>query len=158
MDPVKIPKMSKAEYDALIHRQYVARIGFGACGEAYVAPFVYVFDHKYLYFLSSKYGRKVEYFNNNPNVSVKIEEYSNDLSAFRFISLQGKLVELQDPSDTRRVREMFAGMIRTRGLSPKVISAFGHPPDDEVEAIVREERSMVWKLVGVQDIVALKNA
>ena len=158
MDPVKIPKMSKTEYDALVHRQYIARIGFGACGGAYVAPFVYVFDGKFLYFLSSRYGRKVLYFKNNPHVSVEIEEYSPDLSEFRFISLQGRLEELQDPGDTRRIREMFIGLIRKRGLSPGVIRAFGHSPEDPVEAIARGERSMVWKLAGVQDIVALKNA
>ena len=36
-------------------------------------------------------------------------------------------------------------------------SAFGYSPQDPVEVIVREERSAVWKLVGVKDIVALRN-
>ena len=46
MDPLKIPKMPKAEYDALIERQYVSRISFGACDHPYIAPFMYVFDKK----------------------------------------------------------------------------------------------------------------
>jgi hypothetical protein len=38
-----------------------------------------------------------------------------------------------------------------------VLTAFGHSPKDRPDAIVSEERTMVWKLVGVKDIVALKN-
>ena len=44
MDPLKIPKMTKAEYDALIERQCISRISFGACEYSYIAPFRYVFD------------------------------------------------------------------------------------------------------------------
>ncbi len=157
MDPVKIPKMPKAEYDALIKRQCVSRIAFGACEQPYIAPFMYVFDGKYLYFLSTKYGRKIEYFAANPKVSVEIEEYAADLSAFTFVSLQGKLEEVQDPAQKTKVREQFADMIVKKRLSPRVLTALGHSPTDRPDVLVREERSAVWKLVGVKDIVALKN-
>jgi uncharacterized protein len=157
MDPVKIPKMPKAEYDALIERQYVSRISFGACEHPYIAPFMYVFDKKYLYFLSTKYGRKMEYFAANPKVSVEIEEYSPDMSAFTFVSLQGLLEEVKDPLQKKKVREQFVKMIAKNRLSPRVLTAFGHNPNDNPDVLVREERSAVWKLVGVKDIVALKN-
>lgn len=157
MDPVRIPQVPREEYDALIRRQYMSRIAFGACEHPYIAPFMYVFDGKYLYFLSTRYGRKMDYFRNNPMVSVEIEEYAPDLSAFSFVSLQGHLEEVQNPSQKKEVREQFVGLIRERNLSPRVLTAFGHPPDDPPEALVREERSMVWKLAGVTDIVALKN-
>jgi len=157
MDPVKIPKMPKAEYDALIERQYVSRISFGACDHPYIAPFMYVFDKKYLYFLSTKYGRKMEYFALNPKVSVEIEEYSPDMSAFTFVSLQGILEEVKDPAQKKKVREQFVKMIAKNRLSPRVLTAFGHNPNDNPNVLVREERSAVWKLVGVKDIVALKN-
>jgi nitroimidazol reductase NimA-like FMN-containing flavoprotein (pyridoxamine 5'-phosphate oxidase superfamily) len=157
MDPEKIPKMPKAEYDALIERQYVSRIAFGACDHPYIAPFMYVFDGKYLYFLSTKYGRKIEFFNNNPRVSVEIEEYAPDLSAFTFVSLQGMLEEVKDPAQKKKVREQFVGMIAKNRLSSRVLTALGHRADDSPEVIVREERSLVWKLIGVKDIVALKN-
>ncbi len=157
LEPVKIPKMPKAEYDSLIKRQYISRIAFGACEHPYIAPFMYVFDGKYIYFLSTKYGRKIEYFKSNPKVSVEIEEYAPDLSAFTFVSLQGFLEEVKAPSQKKNVRELFVSMIRNKGLSPRVLSAFGHSPADPPEAIIREERSLVWKLAGVKDIVALKN-
>ena len=149
--------MPKAEYDALIERQYVSRIAFLGAGHPYIAPFMYVFDKKYLYFLSSNYGRKMKYFAADPQVSVEIEEYAPDLSSFTFVSLQGKLKEVKDPVQKKHVREQFVAMIKKRRLSSEVLAAFGHSPFDPVDIIVREERSAVWQLVGVRDIVALKN-
>lgn len=157
MDPVKIPKIPRDEYDALIGRQFMSRIAFGACDTPYVAPFMYVFDGRYIYFLSTKYGRKMEYFRDNPAVSVEIEEYAPDLSSFAFVSLQGTLEEVADPARRREVRERFAAMIRERGLSNRALTALGHDPDDGPDAIVEQDRSMVWRLGGVRDIVALRN-
>jgi uncharacterized protein len=157
MDPVKIPRMTKPEYDALIERQCVSRISFGACEHPYIAPFMYVFDKKYLYFLSTKYGRKMEYFAKNPKVSVEIEEYAPDMSVFSFVSLQGTLEEVKDPAGKKKVRQQFVEMVARKKLSPQVLTALGHRPDDHPDVLVNEERSLVWKLVGVKDIVALKN-
>ena len=157
MDPVKIPKMQKKEYDALIERQCVSRISFGACEHPYIAPFMYVFDKKYLYFLSTKYGRKMEYFAANPKVSVEIEEYTPDMSVFSFVSLQGVLEEVKDPAEKKKVRQQFVEMVARKNLSPHVLTAFGHRPNDSPKVLVNEERSLVWKLAGVRDIVALKN-
>ena len=149
--------MPKAEYDSLIKRQHVSRIAFCACEHPYIAPFMYVFDGKYLYFLSTKYGRKIEYFKSNPKVSVEIEKYAPDLSAFTFVSLQGFLEEVKDPLQKKEVRKLFVDMIKNKILSPRVLSALGHSPSEPIEVLEQEERSMVWKLVGVKDIVALKN-
>jgi nitroimidazol reductase NimA-like FMN-containing flavoprotein (pyridoxamine 5'-phosphate oxidase superfamily) len=157
MDPVKIPKMPKAEYDSLIKRQNVSRIAFCAGKAPYIAPFMYVFDGKYLYFLSTKYGRKIEYFKSNPKVSVEIEEYTPDLSSFNFVSLQGTLEEVKDPAGKKKVRQQFVEMVARKKLSPHVLTALGHRPNDRPDVLVNEERSLVWKLVGVKDIVALKN-
>jgi len=48
-------------------------------------------------------------------------------------------------------------MIKKRKLSSNVLTAFGYSSHDPVEVIISGERSAVWKLVGVKDIVALKN-
>jgi len=157
MDPEKIPRMTKPEYDALIERQCVSRISFGAGEHPYIAPFMYVFDKKHLYFLSTKYGRKMEYFARNPKVSVEIEEYVPDMSVFSFVSLQGTLEEVKDPAARKKVRQQFVEMVSRKKLSPHVLTAFGHRAGDRPDMLVNEERSLVWKLVGVKDIVALKN-
>jgi uncharacterized protein len=157
MEIVKIPKMPKKEYDRLIEENHVCRIAF--CGDQfpYIAPFLYVFDGRYLYFLSTKYGKKVDLFRKDPSVAVEIERYAEDLSAFTFVSLRGRLDEVKSNEEKKAIKQDFVDMIRERGLSSQVLAALGHSPKDPVEEIAREDRTMVWKLVGVQEIVALRN-
>ena len=42
------------------------RIAFQGEKYPYIAPFLYVFDGSFLYFLSTKYGKKIEYFRKSP--------------------------------------------------------------------------------------------
>jgi nitroimidazol reductase NimA-like FMN-containing flavoprotein (pyridoxamine 5'-phosphate oxidase superfamily) len=157
MEIVKIPKMQKEEYDNLISEGYLCRIAFRGEKYPYIAPFLYVFDGHYLYFLPTRYGRKIEYFRSNPSVSVEMDSYSPDLSWYVFVSLQGRLAEVTDPAVTKKVRLDFLEMIREKKLSGKVLAALGHRPGEPLEVISSDERTLVWKLVGVKDIVALKN-
>jgi uncharacterized protein len=154
---LKIPFMSKKEYDDFIKDQYVSRIAFK--GEyPYIAPFLYVFDGKFIYFLSTKYGKKVQLFQNNPQVAVEIEEYSEDMSTYRFVTLTGQLNEVDHQEEKQKVREMFVKLIKEKNFSTKIMAALGHSPEDPLESLITEERSFVWKLVDVQEIVALKNS
>ena len=157
MEITKIPRMEKKEYDRLIHEGYVCRIAFSGGPFPYIAPFLYVFDGRYMYFLPTTYGRKIEYFRKDPSVSVEIEDYSRDLSCFTFMSLQGYLEEITDPQEKKRIRNSFVDLIKSKGLSPKVLSALGYSPRDSPEIIAAQDRNLVWRLVGVKDIVALKN-
>ena len=158
MDILKIPRMEKEEYDRLIKENYVSRIAFKGDSHPYVAPFLYVFDGHNLFFLSTKYGKKIQYFNENSNVAVEIERISPDLSSYTFVTLLGRLDEVTDIAEGRRVRQQFVTMIKTRGLSSNVFAALGHSPTEPLESIVNENRSLVWKLDRVEEIVALKNA
>ena len=157
MDILKIPRMEKEEYDRLIKENYVSRIAFKGDSYPYVAPFLYVFDGHNLFFLSTKYGKKIQYFNENSNVAVEIERISPDLSSYTFVTLLGRLDEVTDIAEGRRVRQQFVTMIKTRGLSSNVVAALGHSPAEPLESIVNENRSLVWKLDRVEEIVALKN-
>jgi uncharacterized protein len=157
MDILKIPHMEKEEYDRLIKENYVSRIAFKGDSHPYVAPFLYVFDGHNLFFLSTKYGKKIQYFNENSNVAVEIERISPDLSSYTFVTLMGRLDEVTDIAEGRRVRQQFVTMIKTRGLSSNVFAALGHSPTEPLESIVNENRSLVWKLDRVGEIVALKN-
>jgi hypothetical protein len=51
-------------------------------------------------------------------------------------------------------------LIKNRGLSPNVLSALGHSPNEPLEALLAEERNSVWKLVGVnvKEILGLRNS
>jgi nitroimidazol reductase NimA-like FMN-containing flavoprotein (pyridoxamine 5'-phosphate oxidase superfamily) len=157
VDVVKIPSMEKREYDRLINDEHVCRIAFKGDKYPYVAPFVYVFDGRFMYFLSTKYGKKIEYFREDPHVSVEVERYASDLSSYSFVTLRGRLVEVSDPQEKRAVREGFVDLIRKKNLSRNVLLALGHSPDDPLDSIVEEERSLIWKLVDVEKIVGLKD-
>lgn len=158
MDIEKMPRMKKAEYDEIINNQYICRIAFRGEQHPYIVPFLYVFDGKYMYFLSTKYGKKVEYFHQNPYVSVEVENYSPDLSNFSFVSLFGRLMEVEDAEVKQSVREMFLQLIKAKRLSANVLSALGHSPQDPFESILNEGKNSVWKLTGVKEILGLKNS
>jgi hypothetical protein len=158
MNIFKIPKMEKHEYDNLIKENYICRIAFKGNDFPYIAPFLYSFDGKYLYFLPTRYGRKIDYFNKDPRVSVEIENYSNDFSSYKFISLQGKLEEINDDNEKEKIRSDFVELIKKNNLSPNVMSALGYSASDLPEVIIQEERNMVWRLIEVKEIVALKNS
>jgi len=157
MEIVKIPRMEKKEYDQLIEDGYISRIAFQGEKYPYIAPFLYVFDGRFLYFLSTKYGKKIEYFRKSPYVSVEIERYTSDLSFFTFVTLQGRLEEVEDSIEKKLIRERFVSLITEKHLSRNILGALGHSPEDPPEVIAREERSLVWRLTGVKDLVALKN-
>jgi hypothetical protein len=53
--------------------------------------------------------------------------------------------------------QQFVEMVAGKKLSPPVLTALGHRLSNRPDVLVNEERSLVWKLVGVKDIVALKN-
>jgi hypothetical protein len=143
----KMPRMKKTEYDRLVRENCVCRIAFKGDEHPHVAPFIYVFDGRCLYFLSTRYGKKVRYFRDNPLVTVEIDEYSPDLSLFRFVALPGKLVEVNDAAECRAVRERFIDLVG--GLSTNVLSALGHSPDQPVDVLREADNNTVWKLVSV---------
>lgn len=158
MEVLKIPHMDKEEYDKLIRENHVSRIAFKGDEHPYVAPFLYVFDGHRLYFLSTKYGKKIQFYKQNANVAVEIDRFSSDMASYTFVTLLGHLTEVTDESEGTRIREEFVNMIKTRGLSSNVVAALGHSPTEPLEAVVHENRSLIWRLDEVKDIIALKNA
>jgi nitroimidazol reductase NimA-like FMN-containing flavoprotein (pyridoxamine 5'-phosphate oxidase superfamily) len=157
MEIVKIPKMEKEEYDRLIKEEYISRIVLKGEKYPYIAPFLYVFDGNFMYFLPTKYGKKIKYFQQNPYVSVEVEKYSRDLSNYVFVTLSGRLVEVKDASKKKAIREELVRMVKNKNLSKNVMIALGYSPEDPLEIIVSEERTLIWKLVDVKDIIGFKN-
>ncbi len=156
MNLLKIPLMNKKEYDNLIQEEYICRIAF--LGEyPYIAPFLYVFDKEFLYFLSTKYGKKIELFQENPNVAVEIEKYNDNLTEYEFVTLQGRLQEVKNHDENHKIRELFVNMIGEKNLSTKILAALGHSPQETLQSILTMEKSYVWKLVKVANIIGIKN-
>lgn len=157
MNLVKIPGQTKQDYDELIRDGYLARVAFQDTPFPYIAPFLYVFDGRYLYFMPTRYGKKIEMVRKNPNVAVYIEELSPDLAAHRFVTLRGRVEEVADEKKRREIRESFARMIEQKKLSHNILPVLGYGPEEGVSVITGDERTVVWRLVGVGEIVALKN-
>jgi nitroimidazol reductase NimA-like FMN-containing flavoprotein (pyridoxamine 5'-phosphate oxidase superfamily) len=149
--------MGKEEYDELINQNHIGRIAFKGENYPYIAPFMYVFDGKFLYFLSTNYGKKIEEFKRNPHVSVEIEKYATDMSNYKFITLHGRIIEVKEDSKKKNIKEMFIKMIEDKKLSNKALAALGYSPEESPQLILKEERTFVWKLIDVESIVALKN-
>lgn len=141
----KIPLMNKKEYDELIKECYVSRIGFK--GEyPYIAPFIYVFDDYFLYFLSTKYGKKIKRFQANPKVAVEIEKYEDNLSEYRFVTLQGTIKQVEEYNEKLNVRKLFIKLIQEKSLSKNVLAALGHSPNDKLESIIKEEKYLCLEI------------
>ena len=157
MEVIKIPNMGKVEYDRLISEEYLSRIVFKGKKYPYIAPFLYVFDGSYMYFLSTRYGKKIECFKQDPHVSVEVEKYSMDLSNYAFVILSGRLVEVKDPGMKKAVRDNFVRLIKDKNLSRNIMIALGHSPQDPIETITSEERSLIWKLAYVERIAGFKS-
>ena len=113
-----------------------------------------------MYFLSTKYGKKLRHFKQNPSVTVEVEKYTPDLSNFAFVALSGRLEEVQDQGIKNIVRQKFVEMIKKKNLSSNVLSALGHSPDEPIDVLLTEECNIVWKLAGVNvdDILGLKHS
>jgi uncharacterized protein len=156
----KMPSMEKSEYDLLVQEEYICRIAFSGESHPYIAPFLYIFDGKFMYFLSTKYGRKVRHFRQNPSVMVEIERYAPDLSEFSFVAIPERLEEIQDPEIKTNIRQKFVELIKNKNLSSNVLSALGHSPNEPIESHLIEGHNSVWKLTGVNvgDILGLKHS
>src|SRR5208337_252603 len=116
MDVIRIPRVDKVEYDKLIEKGYICRIAFQGEKYPYIAPFLYVFDGQFIYFLSTKYGKKIEYFRKSPYVSVEVEKYTKDLSCYTFVTMQGYLDEVIDGIEKKLVRKRFVDLIDEKHL------------------------------------------
>ena len=157
MEIVKIPQMEKAEYDRLIKEEYISRVVFKDEKYPYIAPFLYVFNGDFMYFLSTKYGKKIRYFQQNPYVTVEIEKYRPDLSNYAFVTLSGRLVKVEYTDEKKTILEKFVNLIREKSISKNIMIALGYSHTDPLEAIISEERTILWKLVDVERIIGFKD-
>lgn len=152
--------MDRSEYDLLVEDEFICRIAFKGGDHPYIAPFLYVFDGRFMYFLSTRYGKKVQYFRQNPLVTVEVERFAPDLSSFSFVAIPGRIEEVLDPEIKSVVRQKFVELIRKENLSSNVLSALGHRPDEPIDALLKDEKNSVWRLtsVNVRDILGLKHS
>jgi len=156
MKVFEIPALSQEECKNIITAEYLCRIAFHGEKYPYLAPFIYVWQNTHLYFLSANYGAKIKYFRDNPLVVVEIEQTVPDLSLCRFVTLYGRLQEIQANEEKKTIRRTFVSLIQEKNLSKNIIAALGHSPEENLDALEAEGRSLVWKLIEVDRISGLR--
>ena len=156
MEPFKLPQMSKSEIDYLINSQKISRIAMNGGEYPYLAPFRYVILEKTLYFHFTDYGKKMKLLKNDCKVCVQIEQYEPDLSSYRFVSLCGKLIQVEDPKEYDEIRSMFSETGK-KGLSTAFLAAHGLNPEKGWDAFKDEEQLLFMKLVSLTWKIGLKS-
>ena len=156
MKAFEIPSLSQEECEKIVAAEHLCRIAFHGEKYPYLAPFIYVWQNKHLYFLSANYGAKIKYFRENPLVVVEIEQTVPDFSHCRFVTLYGRLQEIQDYEEKKTIRRAFISLIQEKNLSKNIIAALGHSPEENLDALEAEGRSLVWNLIGVDRISGLR--
>lgn len=156
MEPEKLSPMEKKEYDELIERQFMCRISY--MGEEYpqIKPFIYVFDGNHIYVLATKYGKKVEFLEKKPNVTIEIEKYNEDLSTYKFVALSGELTKVKDEEIEKACRQRFVDLIKNKNLSKNILVALGYSKDEPIEAIIEKKKNFLLRLEKVEKIMGYK--
>jgi len=152
----EIPALTQEECEKIITAEYLCRIAFHGEKYPYLAPFLYVWQNNHIYFLSANYGAKIKYFRENPLVVVEIEQTVPDLSRCRFVTLYGRLREIQANEEKKTIRRAFVSLIQEKNLSKNIIAALGHNPEENLDALETEGRSLVWKLDEVDRVSELQ--
>lgn len=157
MGLVKLPRMDKAEIDALIGEQILCRIAFGGKNAPYIAPFQYVFVNRHLYFHFTDYGRKMGLLDEGQPVCVEIEKYTQDLSAYSFVVLVGKLRIVNDAKERATAIEKMVEAAKQKLLSNNFLPAHGIPKEDGWVSLAADKPLVIVRLEQVTEITGLKS-
>jgi nitroimidazol reductase NimA-like FMN-containing flavoprotein (pyridoxamine 5'-phosphate oxidase superfamily) len=156
MPIVKLPRMTRAEIDAVIQRQMLCRIAFRGDDYPYIAPFQYVSINGRLYVHFSGYGKKLQLLKRDDRVCVEIEEYTRDLSEYRFVSMRGTLRAVTDPQERAAVARRMADAGR-QNLSLNFLAVHGFEDNDGWSAFTVEQDLILLRLDDVTQVFGLKS-
>jgi nitroimidazol reductase NimA-like FMN-containing flavoprotein (pyridoxamine 5'-phosphate oxidase superfamily) len=153
---VKLPKMDKREIEEVLQDQMLCRIAFKGNKYPYIAPFQYVFVDGSLYFHFTDYGRKMKLLEKDKRVCVEIEQYTSNLSEYKFIVIRGSLKLVRDPSTRSKVIERMAEEGKQR-LSHNFLAAHGFKKEDEWSSLSPDKPIVVVELYDVIETLGLKS-
>ena len=148
--------MGKKEIEKTIRENILCRIAFKGTQYPYIAPFQYVFSKGGLYFHLTEYGKKMKLLKEDKRVCVEIEDYSRDLSEYRFISLRGTLKIVSDPQEraevVKRMREL-----GTQRISENFLGAHGLKKEEGWSSFTPERAGLIVKLSNIVEEIGLKS-
>lgn len=155
MTPIKLPKMDEDEIKSSIEKKNLCRIAFIDDEYPYISPFQYVLYDNSLYFHFTDYGKKKEILSKNTNVCVSIEDFSPDLSKYHFISIQGRLKLVEEPSEKVEVMKRMINNAK-KIYSTKFLTAHGFEKDSGWDSFQTEDL-LIYKLEEVRSRIGLKS-
>lgn len=155
MVKIKLPKMTEEEIKSVLMNENICRIAFIEDEYPYICPFQYVFHKNQLYFHFTDYGKKMRILNKNKNVCVSIEKFEPDLSSYFFVSIQGKLIEIENKNILIDVIKKIVNKAKNQ-FSKNFLAAHGFNNEDGWESLI-EDSLLIYKLEEYSTRIGLKS-
>jgi len=155
MNLIKLPEMSDAEINKALESQNLCRIAFIDKDYPYISPFQYLYVNNIMYFHFTDYGKKKEILEKNRNVCVSIEKFTQDLSEYFFISIQGKLNLVEDSQERKQVIKKMILEAKNK-YSKNFLSAHGFDKNKGWDSFT-DQNQLIYKLDDIVYRVGLKS-
>jgi nitroimidazol reductase NimA-like FMN-containing flavoprotein (pyridoxamine 5'-phosphate oxidase superfamily) len=121
-------------------------------------PYIICLDYAYaggkMYFHFANYGRKVELFNKDPNVSVEVDQYNKSVTAYKNATLMGRLVKVTGEAERKKASAALLKAIEPRSGKKKVAARHGF---DKLDMDTLSSPGSMLLTLDVKEIVALKS-
>ncbi|MFX0049092.1 MAG: pyridoxamine 5'-phosphate oxidase family protein [Candidatus Hermodarchaeota archaeon] len=147
--------MTEKEIKTALSNENLCRIAFIEENYPYICPFQYVYVNEQLFFHFTNYGKKINIINKNKNVCVSIEKFNADLSSYYFISIQGKLVKINNKKLIKEVRNKIVENAK-RQFSVNFLLAHGFKTEGGWDSL-NNENLLIFKLEESGDRIGLKS-
>ena len=155
MNVIKLPEMSDIEINKALLSQNLCRIAFIDKDYPYISPFQYLYLNNIMYFHFTDYGKKKEILEKNRNVCVSIEKFTQDLSEYFFISIQGKLNLVEDSQERKQVIKKMILEAKNK-YSKNFLSAHGFDKNKGWDSF-NDQNQLIYKLDEIVYRVGLKS-
>lgn len=148
--------MTEEVIEDVIKGNNICRIAFIDGDFPYVSPFQYLYDNGRFYFHFTDYGKKIRILKSNNHVCVAIEEFDEDLSKYQFISIQGRLIEIENLESKKSVIKKMVDEA-SKSYSETFLKAHGFDKDDGWEALSSTESIRIFTLEEKGDRIGLQS-
>ena len=152
---LKLPKMDEEEIKNALEQANICRIAFIDDSYPYISPFQYAYLNNTLYFHFTDYGKKKQILKKNNNVCVSIERLEEDLSAFYFISMQGKLSIVEDEQEKLNVLNQMVKNAREM-YSQNFLSVHGYEKENKWDVLTKKNQ-ILYKFIQMREPIGLKS-
>lgn len=155
MKIIKLPEMTEFEINKALESQNICRIAFIDGDFPYISPFQYLYLNNTMYFHFTDYGKKKEILKKNRNVCVSIEKFTQDLSEYFFISIQGKLNLVEDLQERKQVIKKMIREVKNK-YSKNFLSAHGFDKNKGWDSFT-DQNQLIYKLDDIVYRIGLKS-